>query len=63
MGIFSVLWCFAGEVHPHLHLVSPPLCVRVELTSLLEDPTFSVGMICRFVWGAVNLTEFVKNFV
>ena len=22
-----------------------------------------MGMICRFVWGAVNLTEFVKNFV
>ena len=40
-----------------------PLVYGVELAGLLEDPTFSVGMICRFVWGVVNMTEFVKNFV
>ena len=40
-----------------------PLMYGVELAGLLEDPTFSMGMICRFVWGAMNLTEFVKNFV
>ena len=40
-----------------------PLVFGVDLVGLLEDPRFSVGMICRFVWGAVNLTELVKNFV
>ena len=40
-----------------------PLVFGVECAGLFENPTFSVGMICRFVWGAVNLTEFVKNFL
>ena len=40
-----------------------PLVYDVELAGLLEDPTFFVGMICKFVWGVVNLAEFVKNFV
>ena len=40
-----------------------PLVYSVELAGLLEDPTFSMGMICRFILDAVNLTEFVKNFV
>ena len=44
-------WCF------------PPLVFDVELTGLLEDPTFSVGVICRFVRGAVNPSELVKNLV
>ena len=34
----------------------PPLVFGVLLTSLLEDPTFSVGVICRFIGGAMNLT-------
>ena len=34
----------------------PPLMFGVLLTGLLEDPTFSVGVICRFIGGAMNLT-------
>ena len=33
-----------------------PLVYGVELAGLLEDPTFSMGMICRFIGGAVDLT-------
>ena len=40
-----------------------PLVHGVELAGLLEDPTFSVGMICRFARGAMNLTYLVQNFV
>ena len=50
---------------------SPVLCLRgssssslgVELAGLLKDPTFSMGMICRFIGGAVDLTYFVQNLV
>ena len=35
----------------------------VELAGLLEDRTFSVGMICRFIRGAMDLTYLVQNFV
>ena len=35
----------------------------VELAGLLEDPTFSVGMISRFTGGAMDLTYLVQNFV
>ena len=35
----------------------------VELAELLEDPTFSVGMISRFTRGTVNLTYLVQNFI
>ena len=34
-----------------------------ELAGLFEDPTFSVGMICRFIRGAMDLTYLVQNFV
>ena len=33
-----------------------PLVFGVEFVGLLEDPTFSMGMICRFIGGAVDLT-------
>ena len=36
-----------------------PLVFGVELARLLEDPTFPMGMICRFIRGAVDLTYFV----
>ena len=35
----------------------------VELAGLLEDPTFSVGMISGFTRGAMDLTYLVQNFV
>ena len=40
-----------------------PLVYGVELVGLLEDPTFSVGMICRFIGGTMDLTYLVQNFV
>ena len=40
-----------------------PLVYGVELAGLLEDPTFSVGMISRFTRGAMDLTYLVQNFV
>ena len=35
----------------------------VELAGLLEDPTFSMGMISGFTRGAMDLTYLVQNFV
>ena len=40
-----------------------PLVYGVELAGLLEDPTFSVGMISEFTRGAMDLTYLVQNFV
>ena len=40
-----------------------PLVFGVEFTGLFEDPTISVGMVCRFPRGAVDLTYFVQDFV
>ena len=40
-----------------------PLVYGVELAGLLEDPTFSVGMISGFTRGAMDLTYLVQNFV
>ena len=40
-----------------------PLVYVVELAGLLEDPTFSVGMIGWFARGAMDLTYLVQNFV
>ena len=40
-----------------------PLVFGVEFAGLLEDPTFSMGMICRFIGGAVDLAYFVQNHV
>ena len=35
----------------------------VELAGLFEDPTFSVGMICRFVGSTMDLAQSVQDFV
>ena len=40
-----------------------PLVYGVELARLLEDPTFSVGMISRSTRGTMELTYLVQNFV
>ena len=40
-----------------------PLVFGVKLAGLLADPTFSMGMICRFIGGVVYLTYFVQNLV
>ena len=40
-----------------------PLVYGIELARLLEDPTFSMGMISRFIRGTMNLTYLVQNFV
>ena len=40
-----------------------PLMFDIELARLLEDPTFSVGMIRRFIGGAMDLAYLVQNFV
>ena len=40
-----------------------PFVYGVKLARLLEDPTFSVGMISRFARGTMDLTYLVKNFV
>ena len=40
-----------------------PLMFGVELAGLLEDPTFSMGMICRFIGVAIDLTYLVQNLV
>ena len=42
---------------------SHPLVYGVELAGLLEDPTFSMGMISRFTRGTMDLTYLVQNFV
>ena len=40
-----------------------PLVYGVKLAGLLEDPTFSVGMISRFARGTMDLTYLVQSFV
>ena len=40
-----------------------PLAYGVELAGLLEDPTFSVGMIGWFARGAMDLIYLVQNFI
>ena len=40
-----------------------PLVYGVELAGLLEEPTFSVGMIGWFARGAMDLTYLVQNFI
>ena len=40
-----------------------PLMFGIELAGLLEDPTFSVGMVCGLPGSAVDLAYFVQDFV
>ena len=40
-----------------------PFVFGIELAGLLEDPTFSVGMISWFVGGAMNLAGPFENFI
>ena len=40
-----------------------PFVYDVKLAGLLEDPTFSVGMISRFARGTMDLTYLVQNFI
>ena len=40
-----------------------PLVYGIALVGLLEDPTFSMGMISGFTRGAMDLTYLVQNFV
>ena len=40
-----------------------PLVYDIELVGLLEDPTFSMGMISRFTRGTMDLTYLVQDFV
>ena len=49
--ILIFAWCILPRVY------------GVELAGLLEDPTFSVGMISGFTRGAMDLTYLVQNFV
>ena len=34
----------------------PPLLLGIQFAGLFEKPTLSVGVVCRFFGGAVNLT-------
>ena len=49
--ILVFAWCF------------PSLVFGVKLVGLLENPTFSVSMICRFFGGAMDLARPVQDFV
>ena len=40
-----------------------PLAFGVKSVGLFEDPTISVGMVCRLPRSAVDLIYFVQDFV
>ena len=58
----SPVSCLGGSSSSSLG-VSSPLCTALSFAGLLEDPTFSVGMISRFTRGTMDLTYLVQNFV
>ena len=53
--------CWRGSSSSSLGV--SPLVFGVELASLLEDPTLSIGMISWFVGGAMNLAGPFENFI
>ena len=40
-----------------------PLVFGIEFAGLLEDPTSSVGMVCRLPGVTMDLAYFVQDFV
>ena len=40
-----------------------PLVFGIEFAGLLENPTISMGVVCRPPGGAVDLTYFIHDFV
>ena len=67
---FDLRWKFL--LSPHIRLArfvlvfavrSLPFVFSVELAGLLEDPTFSVSMICRFFGGAMDLAQSIQDFI
>ena len=40
-----------------------PLVFGVEFAGLLEDPTISMGMVCRLPGSTVDLAYLVQDFV
>ena len=51
MGFVTFAWCVE------------PLVFGIEFAELLEDPTISVGVVCRSPGSTVDLTYFVQDFV
>ena len=46
-----------------LALCVEPLVFSIEFAGLLEDPTVSVGMVCRLPGSTVDLAYLVQDFV